>query len=789
MRMNRFSFIGFRMRLAASLATLALCFTFMGCSSDDAAGTGGDVTGTAGPATPVVGWLEWRGPLENGTTLETDLPTELSLEKGQPGGPLWTLDLKGRGTPVIVQNGDEERAYVWGYRGERYDLVEVLACVDANTGEVIWEHEFADFISDIVYDRYAIGAPSVDPETGNIYLMTTPGLFVAFTPEGQKLWEISMMEAFGRLTFPNGRTGSPAIDGDLVILNAITTNWGAEGPARNRFYAFDKFSGQLVWSSTPGVGPPFLKDSSFCTPVFETRGDRRVMYAGTGCGNVVCVDVATGQPLWRYQMSYGGVNSQPVIVDDVLVAVHGKENADDSGSGRIVGLDLKKIFDYVETASVVEWPVVINPDEMEAWRVNDVKQFTSSPAVIGSRVFIVTIPGELFCIESQDGTVVWHEKVGADQLHASPLVSGDTMYLPTWHDGLYILKPTDKGIGKVQQIMLNGDLIGSPSAWNGKLFMHTTTKLYCFGKSGDGGKPAAWPVVETPRTNRLLPLPAEFMLRPGETQSFAFFDNPATASAATWEKFIPPTARVKVELDGELTEEGTFIAADDVEHAAGAFKATLNGQSGTTRGRILKAPPIDEDFEGYELTEKNKSGDAFSYPPLPWIGARMKWEIIEKDGNKVLAKTLDNVLFMRSTIFMSHPDESNYTVQADMMTDGNRRSRGDVGVINQRYLVQLRGNNQLLEVVSNHDRMKESVPFTWNAGTWYTMKTRVDAQDDGSNIIRAKVWSRQEDEPTDWTIEVTHKFGHRQGSPGIYGLSPQSLFAVYVDNVIVTPNE
>ena len=82
-------------------------------------------------------------------------------------------------------------------------MVEVLACLDASTGRTHWEHIFADFISDIIYDRYATGAPTVDPATGNVFLMTSPGLLVAFDRDGGLLWERSMMEEFGRLTFPN----------------------------------------------------------------------------------------------------------------------------------------------------------------------------------------------------------------------------------------------------------------------------------------------------------------------------------------------------------------------------------------------------------------------------------------------------------------------------------------------------------------------------------------------------------------------------------------------------------
>ena len=39
-------------------------------------------------------------------------------------------------------------------------------------------------------------------------------------------------------------------------------------------------------------------DSTFATPVFGDLGNQRVMYAGTGCGNIVCINVRTGEPVF-----------------------------------------------------------------------------------------------------------------------------------------------------------------------------------------------------------------------------------------------------------------------------------------------------------------------------------------------------------------------------------------------------------------------------------------------------------------------------------------------------------
>ena len=72
--------------------------------------------------------------------------------------PLWTVDLPGQGTPLIVDG----KLFAFGYRGEFEDLVETLTCLDAATGKPIWEKQFRDYISDTAYNRYAIGSPAYD---------------------------------------------------------------------------------------------------------------------------------------------------------------------------------------------------------------------------------------------------------------------------------------------------------------------------------------------------------------------------------------------------------------------------------------------------------------------------------------------------------------------------------------------------------------------------------------------------------------------------------------------------
>ncbi|MFV1995019.1 MAG: PQQ-binding-like beta-propeller repeat protein, partial [Verrucomicrobiales bacterium] len=263
-------------------------------------------------------WPSWRGPLQTGVSLEQY--QEMSFDPK----PAWTYEVSGRGTPVIF----EGQVYAFGYRiRSNEDVREYLSALDEDSGELIWENEYIEFMSDTVYNRYAVGSPCVDVETKNVYHLLSNGTFSCFSREGELLWEHSLMERFGRLSFPNGRAGAPVVEGDLVIVRGVTSYWGKQGPARDRFLAFDKRSGDLVWTSTPGVGPPFLKDSSFSTPFFETRGGRRVFYVGLGCGNVACISADSGEPLWRYQAAKGGINSSPVVHGgDKLIYINDKVN-------------------------------------------------------------------------------------------------------------------------------------------------------------------------------------------------------------------------------------------------------------------------------------------------------------------------------------------------------------------------------------------------------------------------------------------------------------------------------
>ena len=763
-------------------------------------------------------WYSWRGPSQDGRSAEKYEKNVLN-EK-----PVWTYDIASRGEAVIADG----RVFLFGYHGTGSELVETLTCIDEKSGKLLWEKTYADFLSDNAYTRYAIGSPTIDPETGLVYLLTTPGEFVCLDRDGNYKFRISMMEAYGRLSFPNGRTGAPVIVGDLVIVRGITANWGGDGPARDRFYGFQKQTGALVWTSTPGMTP---SDSSFSTGVLEMRDGAPVLYATTGCGHYIALNALTGKPLWRWSGAKGGINSSAIIVNGKLISVHDKENHDNTETGRLAAITIP---DKALPPGPPEDPVPSLDAKAEAWRQPYAAE-TSTPTFADGMVFQIVTSGALMCVDAADGKELWTLKLGPGNLHSSPTWVNGLLYAPILNDTasedglLFVVKPTREKGEIVHRVKLKGFAFGAPSISDGKLYVTTTKHLYCFEiGQGVSGKGEWFTLPKTPPgpAVALQAMPQEVILFPGKSQAFTVRGVDAKgfptgpAEGVKWESFIPPTAKVRATLDAAFNDKGELAATAQAKQSAGAFKGTSGSAFGIIRGRIMTAIPFTENFESITMDqvlladgltvkpltapppsppgavpaaapatpEELAAGTKFAYPPLPWIGGRFKWDVRDLDGNKVLAKTLAPVFFQRATTFLGNPDMKNYTVQADVMTDGNRRMKSEVGVINQRYLITLKGNSNEIEVSSNQERLKVAAPFTIAAKQWYTLKTRVDLNADGSGVIKGKAWTKGEPEPDKWTIEVPHKNAHQQGAPGLFGFALQGKQRVYMDNISVTPS-
>ena len=227
-----------------------------------------------------------RGPNRDGISPETGL---LSSWKLNGENFLWRVPYGGRSAPVVMGN----RVYVQNPSGRGAKLQERVMALDADTGKVVWEYKFNLFQSDAPPHRIGWASPAADPETGNIYALSGGAQVIALSPDGKLLWTRSFGEEFAAFTTHGGRTMSPIIDGDLVIVSAAVSNWGTSGNRAASFHRPRQADGRrhLRVQSRAAVRTTRRTPS----PLIATINGMRLLIAGLGDGAVHAIKPQTGE--------------------------------------------------------------------------------------------------------------------------------------------------------------------------------------------------------------------------------------------------------------------------------------------------------------------------------------------------------------------------------------------------------------------------------------------------------------------------------------------------------------
>jgi len=703
-------------------------------------------------------WTNWRGPSQNGVSTETGLVSDWSPAGGNM---IWRAEFIGRSTPVVTHG----QACVIGRVGEGIARQEVVACYDAGSGDKRWEHRQNVYHTTVAFNRVGWASLAADPETGTLYAHGVAGQFVAFDPDGGILWSHFLTEEFGRLSGYGGRTQTPLVDGDVVILTFVSSGWGDQAAPRHRYYAFDKRTGELIWVSTPGGFPADMNTQS--GPVIAEIGGRRLLVAGNADGKIYAVDVGTGKPVWSYNLSRRGLNSTVVVAGETVFAAHSEENLDDATMGRVVAFRAGGNGDI---------------SDQELWRIDELSIGFSTPAYRNGKLYVVDNSANLSRIDAETGTVEWEFGLGTVG-KASPVLADGKIYVPETNGRFHILRDKDEGPEQLSVVELTNEggryaeIYGSAAIAYGRIYLATENGLYCIG---DPGK--KFRAQDTMRTEPLprgkgdaalvVVIPAEVRLEPNGSIAFQ-----ATLFDSLGFPLAPPkqVAWTLEGLDGKVSKQGLFKASGAPRAQAGSVVVRVGDLSARARVRVIPALPWNEDFESAELDSV----------PATWIAARGKYKVVEHDGRKVLVKMPRERGLLRTPLFMGG-DFSNYTIEADVMGGQVKRRKTDVGLINSGYTFDLLGNHQRLEIRSwtADRRMAKAVDFPWEMGVWYRMKFEVRLDGD-KGLVRGKVWAGGQEEPEEWTLSAEDPFPVVSGSPGLTGYSPTS---VYYDNIKVTVN-
>ena len=734
-------------------------------------------TGTLGASD----WPEWRGPSRDGRSTETGLPSSWSP---QGDNLAWRVPIGARSSPVAF--GD--RIYLLTVTaGDVATTQERLVALDAETGKLLWERRFSVYLSDVPQHRAAWASPTVDPETGNIFVFTVGAQLSAVAPDGKVLWDRSLPEEYGAVTTHGGRTTSPIVHDDKVILNTLMLAWGDLNRPGNRYMAFDKRTGQTVWISSPQARH---YDTNYSTPIVvdipsATVGQpsTKALIVGGTDGAYHAIKVNTGEPIWRIDVSKRAILNSALYRDGIAYITHGEENLGTTQMGMIAAIDARRTGDL--------------KDDAYRWRTYGFMPSFPSPVMDDERLYSVDNGAIVAAFDLKTGTKVWERSLGTLQ-KGSPVLADNKLYIGTENGKVFILRPSATGVEVLDEDVLGTPqspevIFASPIVADGRVYVTSMDATYAIGKrrpraaaqtagikAGPGQKPASSGTGlqggQSDQVAHVQVFPYESLLAPGGKQDFRLRLYDASGNFIREEKPASATWAVD-QLAGAIGADGVFVAGK--ESSAGFVKATLGGVTGQGRVRVITPLPWTMDFD-------NSKAEA---PPSWWTGAPGKVFLRTVEGvGSVLVRPRDETVGRRAKVLMGPPTLKGYTIESDVRATEARRQRGDVGIINQRYALVLFGNGQKLELHpwQAADEMTARVPFKWDANVWYRMKLRVDTRPDGTALVRGKVWPKGEPEPEAWTIEKTDTIAHLEGSPGIYG---DGISELYFDNVSVYPSK
>jgi outer membrane protein assembly factor BamB len=604
--------------------------------------------------TSAASWPEWRGPGRDGRSSETGLP-----EKWSPQGEnlAWKAPYGSRSSPVAFGN----RIYINTVVGDLAHTQERLVALDAQTGKLLWERRFSLYLSDVPQHRAAWASPAVDPATGNIYVFTVGAQLFCTSPDGKPLWDRSLVEDFGAVTTHGGRTTSPIIEGDLVVLNSLVLAWGDLNRPGNRYFAFDKRTGHTVWVASPQARH---YDTNYSTPIVVDLPQGRALIVGGTDGAYHALRVNTGEKVWTMEVSKRAILNSAVFRDNVAYVTHGEENMDTTEMGMVAAIDATKSGALTKDAF--------------KWTTHGFLPTFASPVMDAERLYTMDNGAIVGAFDLKTGNRLWTKTLGTLQ-KGSPVLADGKLYVGTENGKFFILRPTNAGADVLDEDLLGTAaepeaIVASPIVADGRVYVASMDTLYAIGtrKAVPAGRTPALPPRSTEAVGSVQVVPYDVLLAPGAKQTFTLrlFDargalvREEQAAAATW-----ATDQVKGTTDGK----GVFTAGDG--NSAGFLKATVGGVTGQARVRVVAPLPWSFDFE-------SPGGEG---PPAWWVGAPTKLFHRTVEGmGAVLVRPRDETVGRRAKVLIGPANMSGYTIEADVRRRDQRRQRGDAGEINQR---------------------------------------------------------------------------------------------------------
>ena len=388
-------------------------------------------------------WPQFRGPSGQGHAAETGLPLEWSESRNV----LWKTPVAGRGwsSPSISGGRVWLTTSIEGSEGRRRGVsLRALAFEVATGREMVNTEVFrVDRPEDLnAKNSYASPTPIVDGD--RVYVHFGAQGTAALTTTGEIVWKT-------RLDYrsQHGNGGSPALHGDLLIINCD----GNGGDAY--VVALDVRTGKTRWK-TQRRQPA---DQAYTTPLVISAGGRDQVVS-VGAYRAVAYDPANGREIWSVAYDDGFSNvPRPVF-----------------GQGLV----------FIATGFQQPALIAVRPDgtgdvtrSHVAWTLRRGAPYTPSPILVGEQLFIVNDAGIATCVDARSGTIHWQQRLGGNY-SASPVHADGRIYFQNEEGVTTVIEPATT-FKRLATSQLDGAMLASMAVAERAFFIRTQSHLYRIG--------------------------------------------------------------------------------------------------------------------------------------------------------------------------------------------------------------------------------------------------------------------------------------------------------------------